>query len=251
MPTTYGIIGYPLSHSFSPAYFKKKFASLNIDSTYEAFPINAISELPDLLYTHPSLCGFNVTTPYKEAVMPYLDEIDPVAAEINAVNCVAIKNGKKKGYNTDALGFEQSLVPLLKHQHTHALILGTGGSSKAVAYALTQLGIFYKKVSRNKKSDCFTYDDLSLEVMAAYKLIINTTPLGMYPNIEAIPPIPYYSIGDQHLLYDLIYNPEETKFLAQGKALGATTKNGFEMLQLQAEASWDIWCQAAIGAEQE
>ena len=244
MPTTYGIIGYPLTHSFSPAYFKKKFAQLGTDAVYEAFPLAGISELSGLLASHDMLAGLNVTTPYKEAVIPFLHEIDPVAAEIGAVNCVVIKDGWKKGYNTDALGFEQSLNPLLQPQHTYALVLGTGGSSKAVAYTLTQLGIPFRKVSRYRGADVLAYDELTAALMAQYKLIINTTPLGMYPNMDAAPAIPYEQLTDQHLLYDLIYNPEETRFLAQGRAQGAGTKNGFEMLQLQAEASWDIWSNA-------
>jgi len=245
MSTTYGIIGYPLTHSFSPAYFKKKFANLGIDAIYEPFPLPGINEFPGLLMAYPSLAGLNVTTPYKEAVMPFLQEIDPVATEIGAVNCIVIKNGSAKGYNTDAKGFEESLNPLLNHYHTHALVLGTGGSSKAVAYALTQLGIPFQKVSRYKRLGSFSYDELTPEIIAMYKLIINTTPLGMYPHIDAAPAIPYEGIGEHHLLYDLIYNPEETRFLAQGKAQGAVTKNGFEMLQLQAEASWVIWSKAA------
>ncbi len=243
MLALYGLIGFPLTHSFSPAYFKMKFAAQHIDATYELFPIKAIREFPELLKNNPALAGLNVTTPYKEAVMRYLDEIDKVAEEIGAVNCIGFRDGIIKGYNTDALGFEKSLNPLLKSQHTQALILGTGGSSKAVAYTLSQLGIGYQKVSRDKTEDVLTYKELSGEVMTHYKLIINTTPVGMYPNVDDLPPIPFENIGEQHLLYDLIYNPEETKFLALGKARGAVVKNGFEMLQLQAEASWEIWNQ--------
>jgi shikimate dehydrogenase len=245
MPTTYGIIGYPLSHSFSPAYFKKKFAKLSIDAVYEAYPLSSITAFPDLLKTHTTLAGLNVTTPYKESVQPFLDETDPMAAAIGAVNCIVLKDGRKKGYNTDALGFEHSLNPLLNHHHTQALVLGTGGSSKAVAYALEQLGIPFQKVSRYSRPGGLCYVDLTTEIINNHKLIINTTPLGMYPNVDAAPDIPYEGVGNTHLLYDLIYNPEETRFLAQGRAHGATTKNGFEMLQLQAEASWDIWRRAA------
>lgn len=241
MPAQYGLIGYPLTHSFSPAYFKKKFAEKHIYALYEAYPLADISEFPDLLAANPKIAGLNVTIPYKEAIIPYLDELDPVAEAIGAVNCIAIKNGHKKGYNTDATGFEQSLIPLLEAQHTVALILGNGGSSKAVAYALQQLGINYQLISRSRKKDGHTYADLSPTVIARHKLIINTTPLGMYPNTDAAPPIPYDSITKHHLLFDLIYNPEETKFLALGRSRGATVKNGFEMLKLQADASWDIW----------
>ncbi len=241
MPAQYGLIGYPLQHSFSPAYFKMKFAANNIDATYELFPIEAISEFVELLYSSPELSGLNVTTPYKESVIRYLDQMDPVAVAIDAVNCIFIRNGKTKGYNTDAMGFEKSLNPLLKSQHTNALILGTGGSSKAVAYALTQLGIRFHKVSRVKTEGVLNYEELTPEVIAHHKLIINTTPVGMYPHIDEMPPLPFDHITEQHLLFDLIYNPEETKFLAMGREKGAVVKNGFEMLQLQAEASWEIW----------
>ena len=241
MLAVYGLIGYPLTHSFSPAYFKMKFAAQQTDAIYELFPIQAIRELPDLLKNTPALAGLNVTTPYKEAVMRYLDEVDKTAEEIGAVNCITIIDGKTKGYNTDAMGFEKSLNSLLKPQHTQALILGTGGSSKAVAYTLTQLRIPYRKVSRDKTEGVLSYEDLTDETIAHCKLIINTTPVGMYPNVDEAPPLPYNSIGEQHLLYDLIYNPGETKFLTLGKEKGAVIKNGFEMLQLQADAGWEIW----------
>jgi len=241
MQPLYGLIGITLTHSFSPAYFKKKFAAQHIDASYEAFPIPYIRALPALLENHPNLVGLNVTIPYKEAVIPYLDETDAVAQEIGAVNCIVIKNGKKKGYNTDAGAFEQSLITSLTPHHTHALILGTGGSSKTVAFVLEQLGIPYRKVSQNKKDGLLTYEELTRELIAEHTLIINTTPVGMYPNIDTAPSIPYYAVGEDHLLYDLIYNPEETKFLHLGKERGAAIKNGFEMLQLQAEASWDLW----------
>jgi shikimate dehydrogenase len=237
----YGIIGYPLSHTFSPAYFKKKFAALGVNATYQAFPLTDIVDLPPLLLAHPTLAGLNVTSPYKEAIMPYLREIDDTAATIGAANCLSIRNGYLKGHNTDAEGFEKSLVPLLKSRHSRALILGTGGSSKTVAYVLSQLGIPFDKVSAGNTPGAFTYSDFTPEIMDEYKLIINATPVGMYPDIDAIPQLPYEGIGDQHLLYDLIYNPEETQFLLKGKERGATIKNGFEMLMLQAEASWAIW----------
>ncbi len=241
MLALYGLIGFPLTHSFSPAYFKMKFAAQHLDAVYELFPIKAIREFPELLKNNPDLAGLNVTTPYKEAIIRYIDDLDKVAEEIGAVNCLAFNDGKLKGYNTDAVAFEKSLNPLLKSQHTQALILGTGGSSKAVAYTLTQLGIPYRKVSRDKTDEVFTYAELSNEIIAHYKLIINTTPVGMYPNVDDVPPISFRSIGENHLVYDLIYNPEETKFLSLAKARGAVVKNGFEMLQLQAEASWEIW----------
>jgi len=243
MPTLYGLIGYPLSHSFSPAYFKKKFTEQHIDAVYDLFPIEDIGAFPDLFEKHPEIKGLNVTTPHKITVMPYLDEIDSIAAEIGAVNCIAIKQGIKKGYNTDAIGFEQSLNPLLQPQHTHALILGTGGASRAVAYALKQLGISFQKVSRYEKKDILTYEQLTADIIAQHKLIINTTQLGMYPAVDAAPLIPYGGVGEHHLLYDLIYNPEESTFLSIGRQRGARIKNGFEMLQLQAEAGWHIWNQ--------
>lgn len=241
MPALYGLIGYPLAHSFSPAYFKKKFADQNIDAIYEAFTLEDVSYFPDLLNANPNLKGLNVTIPHKETVIFYLDELDSTASEIGAVNTITLKNGIKKGYNTDAAGFEQSLIPLLASQHKHALILGTGGSSKAVAYVLRQLGIAYRFVSRKQQPGCLTYPELTPEIIAQHKLIVNTTSLGLYPYIDGAPSIPYESLTAHHLLYDVIYNPEETKFLSLGKAQGATIKNGFEMLQLQAEASWGIW----------
>jgi shikimate dehydrogenase len=241
MPSLYGLIGYPLTHSFSPAYFKKKFADQLIDAVYEPFPLTGIEQFPGLLAAHPELAGLNVTIPYKESIIPYLDEVSQVVSEICAVNCICFKNGHTTGFNTDTIGFERSLIPLLQSQHTDALVLGTGGSSKAVAYVLRQLGISYNFVSRSAKEGCLAYSDLNAEIINGHKLIINTTPLGMYPAIDAIAPIPFDAVGQQHLLYDLIYNPDETRFLQQGAMKGAAIKNGFEMLQLQAEAAWDIW----------
>ena len=241
MTPLFGLIGYPLSHSFSPAYFRKKFAASGIDAHYEAFPLEGINMLPDLLRSHPNLEGLNVTTPYKGSVIAYLHETDAIAHEIGAVNCISIKSGHITGYNTDAAGFEQSLNPLLQPQHTQALVLGNGGASRAVVYVLRQLGITFQQVSRDKDAGGLTYDEITHDIIETHTIIINTTTLGMYPEINAAPPIPYEHIGPQHLLYDLIYNPEETEFLAQGRSRGAVTKNGFEMLQLQAEASWDIW----------
>jgi len=241
MAAAFGIIGYPLSHSFSPAYFSKKFAAQRIDATYNAYPLRTIGEYPALLKIHPELLGLNVTLPYKETIITYLDELDDTARGIGAVNCICINDGVQKGYNTDAIGFEKSLLPLLRSHHIEALILGTGGSSKAVAYALRKLGISHTKVSRTPKGNMLGYEQLSVEVMQRHKLIINTTSAGMYPNMNDAPAIPYHLLDKECLLYDLIYNPAETKFLALGKEHGATVKNGYEMLQLQAEASWEIW----------
>jgi shikimate dehydrogenase len=241
MASLYGIVGYPLAHSFSPAYFKRKFTAQNIDAVYEPFAISTLQEFTALLETNPNIKGLSVTIPYKEKIIPYLNQLDSIAGNIGAVNCISVREGVLSGYNTDAPAFEQSLVPLLQTQHTHALILGTGGAAKAVAYSLKQLNIAFKKVSRRKSEDTITYEDLTREDIFNHKLIINTTPLGMYPNVESSPPIPYEALGSRHLLYDLIYNPEETIFLIRGKASGAGIKNGFQMLELQAEKSWEIW----------
>jgi shikimate dehydrogenase len=240
MQKVFGIIGYPLSHSFSPAYFKKKFEAEHIDAVYNAFPLGNIEGFTVLIKNHNELNGLNVTIPYKESVIKYLDETDAIAKAIGAVNCITIKKGRIKGYNTDVIGFEKSLLPLLQPHHQHAFILGTGGASKAVAYVLNKLGISFQKVSR-EMTGALHYDDITPELIQHHTLIINTTPLGMYPNADAFPKLPYEAIGKQHLLYDLIYNPEETKFLSLSRAQGATIKNGFEMLEIQAEESWRIW----------
>jgi shikimate dehydrogenase len=246
MQAEYGLVGYPLTHSFSPAYFNSKFQQEGIDAVYHSFPIPDISHLPQLLQTHPQLHGLNVTIPYKQSVISYVKELDAVAETIGAINCIAIHNGSTKGYNTDVIGFEQSLLPLLQPQHTHALVLGTGGASKAVTYVLDKLGINYQMVSRTEGAGCMSYNDLSDALIATHTLIINTTPLGMNPDIDVMPAIQFRSIGTGHLLYDLIYNPEETLFLKTGRLQGAQTKNGLEMLHLQAEAAWQIWNQPTV-----
>jgi shikimate dehydrogenase len=238
----YGLIGYPLSHSFSKGFFAEKFAREGIkDCLYDSFPIPAIEELPVLVAGQPDLQGLNVTIPYKEVVMPYLDELSPAAAQIKAVNCIHFRNGRKIGYNTDAIGFRRSLEPLLQPQHKKALVLGTGGAAKAVQYVLESMDIPYLLVSRKASPGTITYDQLNEEIMSAHTLIINTTPLGMYPNVDAAPELPYQVITPAHLLYDLIYNPAVTAFLQKGADNGAVIKNGHEMLILQAEASWEIW----------
>lgn len=240
----YGLIGYPLSHSFSKGFFAEKFAREHIQHCmYESFPIPAIEELPALIAQQPDLQGLNVTIPYKQAVMAYLDELSPAATQIKAVNCIHFKDGKKIGYNTDAIGFRRSLEPLLKPHHNKALILGTGGAAKAVQYVLESLNIPYSSVSRQASAETISYEQLDAATMAAHTLIINTTPLGMYPNVDAAPALPYEQLTDRHLLYDLIYNPAMTAFLQQGADRGAGVKNGHEMLILQAEASWEIWSQ--------
>jgi len=244
---TYGLIGYPLGHSFSKDFFNRKFKSEQVDAEYLNFQIDNIKELKNVLKDNPSLCGLNVTLPYKTQVIPLLDELDQDARLIGAVNVIKFIKGrfnklKLKGYNSDIIGFKESIEPLLdKNIHTHALILGTGGASKAVYQGLKQLGIEVQSVSIEDEKGCIFYNDLTPEWMEAYTVIINATPLGMYPHVDECPDIPYDSITSKHLLYDLVYNPDETLFMRKGKAKGATVKNGLEMLLIQAYASWEIW----------
>lgn len=237
----YGLIGFPLGHTFSPGYFNAKFTREEIDAEYKAFPIANVNELHQLLELYPDLSGLNVTTPYKEQVILLLDECDDIAAAAGAVNCIKITDGKTKGFNTDIIGFEQSLLPLLQPGMDKAIVLGSGGGAKAVMYVLDKNKISYINVSRIAGDDSISYSELTDEILEGYKLIINTTPLGMYPFTESYPPIPYAALGPQHLLYDLIYNPEFTTFLQKGKQEGAMIKNGLQMLELQADASWAIW----------
>lgn len=243
---TFGLIGYPLAHSFSKKFFTEKFAEEGIaDHQYELFPIENIAAVVSLIAADVSLAGLNVTIPHKVGVMTYLNELDPAAETIGAVNCISIqhKDGQTwlKGFNTDAYGFQESLKPYLKKHHTHALILGDGGAAKAVKYVLDQLQLTYLSVVRTAAPNAILYSDLSEELLQKHQVIINTTPLGTFPNVEAAPAIPYQWLTAQHLAYDLVYNPEETEFLKRAKAKGAAIKNGFEMLQLQAERSWFIW----------
>ena len=241
----FGLIGYPLGHSFSKNFFNEKFHSEDIDAEYVNFEIPSISEFPTVLLTNPELIGLNVTIPYKEQIIPYLDELDADAAAIGAVNVIKIirQKGKTKliGYNSDIIGFTQSIEPLLETQHKKALILGTGGSSKAIYHGLKKLGIDAKFVSRTAQNGMFTYEDLTPEVMNEYKIIVNCTPVGMYPRADEYPNIPYEYLTPNHLLYDLLYNPDTTLFMKKGADKGAVTKNGLEMLLLQAFASYDIW----------
>jgi shikimate dehydrogenase len=241
MPTQYGIIGYPLSHTFSPAYFNSKFAEAGINAVYNTYPLLQINDIKELLDAVPLLRGLNVTMPYKQSIISYLDSVDSVVGDMGAVNCIDFRNGVTKGYNTDVIGFRDSLTPLLQSHHKQALILGTGGASRAVGYVLGNLGINYKKVSRTIAPNVITYAELTPEIMKEYTLIINTTPMGMAPDIATYPPLPYKGITPHHLLYDLVYNPVETRFLTLGKQRGAIVKNGLEMLPLQAEAAWQIW----------
>ncbi len=243
----FGLIGYPLGHSFSKTYFTEKFKNEKIkDCQYLNFPIESISKLPVLISENKELAGLNVTIPYKEAVMQYLDHIDKTAEIIGAVNTIKIirlhEHIRLEGYNTDAHGFYSSILPLLKKKHSKALILGTGGSSKAVAYVLDQLGIRYIYVSRNpRKESHISYKDITSALMQECKIIINSTPLGMYPDVDKYADIPYEDITNDHLLYDLVYNPEVSRFLEKGAEKGAVIKNGLSMLHLQAEKAWKIW----------
>lgn len=241
MAAQYGIIGYPLTHTFSPGYFNEKFRAENIDAAYHTFPLHRIEDITGLLRDNPGLNGLNVTIPYKKAIIPFLDVLDAGAQHIMAVNCIDIRNGIKKGYNTDAIGFRDSLKPLLQPHHTHALVLGTGGASLAVKWALYELGIQTQSVSRTGGHGLYAYADLDKDIMEQHTLVVNTTPLGMSPNTGAYPNLPYHLLTSRHLLYDLVYNPAETLFLQKGKEQGAIIKNGLEMLYLQAEAGWKIW----------
>lgn len=240
----FGIIGKNISYSFSRKYFLEKFKNIGLNNyEYFNFDIPEIEEFPFLLYhREDEFRGLNVTIPYKEAIIKYLDEVETEAQNIGAVNTIKVTDDNKLiGYNTDVYGFRKSIEPLLKSHHKKALILGTGGASKAVAYALKKLDISYKFVSRNENENLVTYAMLDEEIMDEYSIIINCTPIGTHPDIENAPAIPYQYLSNKHLLYDLIYNPSETKFLLEGKKQGASIKNGFEMLELQAEKSWEIW----------
>jgi shikimate dehydrogenase len=238
----FGLIGYPLTHSFSEKYFSEKFARERIsDCTYELFPLENIEDVRLLFEINKDLRGLNVTIPYKESIIQYLDDLDEVAEEISAVNCIKIDGVQKIGFNTDQAGFRNSLQPLLKTHHQKALILGTGGSSKSVAHALQTLGLGYQIVSRISQPNVITYAELNRELFNEFTVIINCTPVGMYPALGECPQIPYEYLTPNHLVYDLIYNPNETLFLSKAKAQGASIKNGLEMLQKQAELSWKIW----------
>lgn len=242
--TLYGLIGHPLAHSFSATYFAEKFNEQNITHCeYRNFDIPSIELFSDLVEAHLDLRGLNVTIPYKESIIPFLDELDPEAKLIGAVNCIKIlENGRKIGYNTDAYGFYHSIKPFLENKSERALILGTGGSSKAVAYVLQKLGVQVFFASTNpSKSNHVSYGDITADTIKHFPLIINTTPLGTFPNVETAPELPYEALTDKHFLFDLTYNPEETVFLKKGKEAGAETSNGKLMLQLQAEKSWSIW----------
>lgn len=243
----YGLIGYPLGHSFSQKYFSEKFVREGItDARYELFPLKNIADLPALLGQNPDLRGLNVTIPHKETVLSYLHELDETARAVGAVNCIKIENGKLRGFNTDVIGFEKSLQTADGGRWTmfdkKALILGTGGASKAVAFVLKKLGISYQFVSRNPVGENqISYANLVSFLTPHPLLLINTTPLGMAPNMDVYPDLPFERLTPEHFVYDLIYNPPETLLLRRAKAQGCTVKNGLEMLHLQAEAAWEIW----------
>lgn len=254
----FGLIGYPLTHSFSKEYFTEKFQKEGFENCeYQVFPLPNLSDLQDLIKANPDLCGLNVTVPHKIGVLFYLDKLDPAAKAIDAVNCIKIVNHhpveaffsgelsslkvRLEGYNTDAYGFEMSLKPLLQKHHHKALILGAGGAARAVAYVLHKLGISYTHVSRRSNKKQLNYQQLSSDIIRDNLLIINTTPVGTFPNVESCPDIPYEYLTPRHFLYDLVYNPDETVFLKRGKEHGAMVKNGLEMLHLQAEKAWEIW----------
>lgn len=241
---TFGLVGKHIQHSFSPTYFANKFKKEGIKNCrYQLFPLSTIEEIQPLLLEEKTLIGLNVTIPYKQVVLPFLQALSPQAKEIGAVNTIKIEQGKLTGYNTDVYGFQTALEEVIRplQRQSKALVLGTGGASKAVVYALEQLGIPYQYVSRNKGKNLITYDELNTALVQQHLLIINTTPLGMSPQIDQYPPLPYAAIGEQHLLFDLVYNPLQTTFMKKGLANGATVTNGLKMLHLQAEKAWEIW----------
>ena len=241
----YGLIGYPLGHSFSKNYFTEMFENENIDAEYINFEIPTIDALPEVLATNPELRGLNVTIPYKEKVISFLDAVSPEARAIGAINVIKVEHkGNEtilKGYNSDVIGFTKSIAPLLKRHNKKALILGTGGASKAIDYGLKSLGLETVKVSRYERPGTIQYSKITPEIIKEYNVIVNCTPCGMYPNIEECPELPYEAMTEKNILYDLIYNPDQTKFMKLGAKQGATVKNGLEMLLLQAFASWEFW----------
>lgn len=244
---TYGLIGKELGHSFSKTYFEQKFNSLGIQAQYLNFELDAIQQIERIIIDHPELKGLNVTIPYKKSVMRLVDKLDAVAAEIGSVNTLKIERTGDEirilGYNTDAIGFEETLKPLINGRNNlSALILGSGGASNAVAFVLNKLNISYFLVSRTPiNKDQISYTEITEKILSKHQLIINTTPVGMYPQVDEVPPIPYQYLDEKHILYDLIYNPKETKFLKVGIGKGCQTTNGLKMLEIQAEAAWNIW----------
>ena len=247
----YGLIGYPIGHSFSRQFFAEKFAREGIDATYENYELADIRQLPALLESEPDLRGLNVTIPHKQNVIPLLSRLSEQAQEIGAVNVVRILRTptgevELEGHNSDVIGFTNSIKPLLSPDLHKALVLGTGGASHAICYGLTRMGIEWTYVSRRRQSGILSYEDVTPEVIRSVDVIVNCTPVGMYPHVDEAPPLPYKALTPRHLLYDLVYNPEETLFLRRGAEQGATVKNGLEMLHLQAIASWEIWNQKTL-----
>lgn len=241
----FGLIGYPLGHSFSINYFNQKFEDEGIDAIYENFEISTIDLLPEVINSNPELKGLNVTIPYKQQVIPYLDTVSPEARAIGAINVIRVVhhggNTILKGYNSDVIGFTRSIEPMLEKYHKKALILGTGGASKAVDFGLRSLGLETVFVSRSEKNNTIQYKDITAETVREYNVIVNCTPIGMYPNTEECPDMPYEALDSKNILYDLIYNPDKTLFMKKGAERGANVKNGLEMLLLQAFASWEFW----------
>ena len=241
----YGLIGYPLGHSFSIGYFNERFENENIDAKYINFEIPSIDDLPEVLASNPQLKGLNVTIPYKEKVIPFLDSVSPEARAIGAVNVIRVTHkGNKvilRGFNSDVIGFTKSIEPMLEKCHKKALILGTGGASKAVNYGLKSLGLETVFVSRYERPDTIQYESITPDVVKEYNVIVNCTPLGLYPHSDECPKLPYEALDSHNILYDLIYNPDQTLFMKKGLAHGAQVKNGLEMLLLQAFASWEFW----------
>lgn len=243
----YGLIGFPLSHSYSISYFNQKFQSEGIDAEYVNFEIDDIGKLMEIVSENPHLCGLNVTSPYKEQVIPFLNSVDDNAAAIGAVNTIQLLRNDKnddvqlRGYNTDAEAFGRSIEPLLTPERSNALVLGTGGAAKAVAFALAKLGVHVDYVSRRKSAGTFTYEELTRAMLQSHLILVNCTPLGMYPHVDECPDLPYRFLTPAHLCYDLVYNPDETEFMRRSKEQGAEVKNGLEMLLLQGFASYEIW----------
>lgn len=238
----YGLVGKDISYSFSKGYFTEKFAALKLDNhSYENFDLQEIKEFQNIFNNKNNISGLNVTIPYKQTVMQYLTDLDPEAEKIGAVNTIKITKTGLKGYNTDVYGFQKSIEPFIKKHHAKALILGTGGASKAVAYVLHKLGLTYAFVSRKSKTGQYTYNDLNKAILNEHTVIVNCTPLGTHPNIDQKPDIPYSFITSKHLLFDLVYNPEKTAFLLEGVNKGASVCNGSKMLEFQAEKAWEIW----------
>lgn len=236
----FGLVGKTLGHSFSKSYFEEKFQREGIESTFKNFELAEITQI-ETVFSISDLKGLSVTIPYKEVIIPYLDGLSEEAAAIGAVNCISFQNGKKTGHNTDAFGFHQMIKPFLTNEHERAIILGTGGASKAVAYVLKKIGLNVISVSRNPQNGQFSYDQINEHMLKACKVVVNCTPLGTFPDVDACVPFPFEFLTESHLCIDLIYNPEETKFLKESKTNGATTLNGLSMLKEQANKAWEIW----------